>query len=115
MSRKNEAEIILEHDIRVIFGPKAYFTEFKFSPTRRYRFDVAVPDRKLGFEINGGLFIKGKSGFGGAHSLPTNILRDMEKRNLAGELGYRVFEWTPNQIKKGQHFSTLEILRREVP
>jgi very-short-patch-repair endonuclease len=83
--------------------------EFRFHPTRRWRFDYAFPKEKLAIEQEGGIWIKGRSGKGGAHSLPTNILRDMEKQNEAAILGWRVLRFTPDQVKRG--LAALQIQR----
>jgi very-short-patch-repair endonuclease len=77
-------------------------TEYKFHPIRKWRFDYAWLDRKIAVEIEGGIWIRGASGRGGAHSLPSNIIRDMEKSNAAQALGWRVFRFTPQQLKTGE-------------
>jgi very-short-patch-repair endonuclease len=83
-------------------------TEYRFHPTRRWRFDWAFPQAKLAVEQEGGIWIKGKSGRGGAHSLPTNILRDMEKSNEAAILGWRILRFTPQQVEKGVAALTIQ-------
>jgi len=80
----------------------AYESEFRFHPKRRWRFDYCWPAYKIAVEIEGGLWIPGRTGRGGAHSLPTNILRDMEKQNAAGLLGWRIFRFTPRQFRTGE-------------
>lgn len=77
-------------------------TEYRFHQTRRWRFDFAWVSWQVAVEVNGGIWIKGRSGRGGAHSLPSNIIRDMEKNNEATRLGWRVFEFTPRQLKTGE-------------
>ena len=106
------ASIILREDLERRW-PGYVYEEHIFHETRKFRFDFAVPIMKFGFEINGGLFIKGKSGFGGAHSLPTNILRDMEKKNLANLAAWRIFEFTPQQVEKGEHMWILHELKKQ--
>lgn len=76
--------------------------EYRFSPKRRYRMDYAWVNEKVAVEIQGGIWIKGLSGRGGAHSLPSNIIRDMEKSNLAQLLGWKLFKFTPQQLKTGE-------------
>jgi len=104
------AEIILREDLEKKWTKNAVHSEFRFLKNRKYLFDFAVPLLRIAFEINGGIFIKGKTGAGGAHSLPTNILRDMEKKNLAAVEGWRVFEFTPKQIECGEHLAFLKLL-----
>lgn len=69
-------------------------SEHKFHPKRRWRFDYAWPDKLTAVEIDGGIWRKG----GGAHSRPSNILRDMEKINAAVLLGWRVLRFTPDRL-----------------
>jgi len=90
-------------------GIERYAPEWRFHTVRRWRWDWAIwhKGRKLAVEINGGLFIKGKSGHGGAHSLPTNILRDMEKKNSGVIMGWDILEFTPTQIRRGDDLSTI--------
>jgi hypothetical protein len=103
------AEIILREDMEKKW-PGKVFAEWGFHDVRKFRLDFAVPSQRIAFEINGGLFIKGKTGSGGAHSLPTSILRDMEKRNLATLLKWQIFEFTPQQVERGQHLAILSKL-----
>lgn len=81
-------------------------TEQRFHPARQWRFDYSFfcfPYwKKVAVEIEGGIWIKGKSGRGGAHSLPSNIIRDMEKHNAAVRLGWKVLRFTPQQLAKGE-------------
>lgn len=84
-----------------IYGIETPETEYKFHPIRRWRLDYAWINQKIGVEIQGGIWIKGLSGRGGAHSLPSNIIRDMEKDNEAQKLGWRIFKFTPQELKKG--------------
>ena len=72
-------------------------TEHRFHPTRKWRFDYAWPDHKIAVEIEGGIWMKGR----GAHSWPVNIIRDMEKQNEAGKLGWRIFRFQPKDLKNG--------------
>jgi very-short-patch-repair endonuclease len=73
--------------------------KYQFAHTlgRKWEADFAYPDRHLLIEIDGGIWRKG----GGAHSHPTQILRDMEKGNDAAFLGYRVLRFTSDQVRDG--------------
>ena len=68
--------------------------EFRFNPQRRWRFDYYIEKLKLGIEINGGIFS------GGRHVRGTGFLKDMEKLNSAQILGFKVLQYTPDQIDK---------------
>jgi very-short-patch-repair endonuclease len=70
-------------------------TEHRFAPPRRWRFDVAFPDRKLAVEIEGGVWT------GGRHTRPGGFLKDAEKYNRAAILGWRLLRFTPQQVLDG--------------
>jgi hypothetical protein len=66
----------------------------------------------VALEVEGGIFgHKKKDGARrgkGAHSSVTGILRDIEKYNAAGVLGWRIFRVTPDAMLKT---STIEMLK----
>lgn len=68
--------------------------EHQFLEDRKFRFDYANIELKIAIEQNGGIWMKG----GGAHSRPANIIRDMEKKNLANKAGWIVIEQTPDKM-----------------
>ena len=70
-------------------------SEYKFLDKRRFRFDFAWPDRMIAMEIEGGVWIKGRHTRGAGYS------RDMEKYNLAGLHGWKVYRFTPQDVYKG--------------
>lgn len=70
-------------------------SEHRFHPTRRWRFDYAIPSQRLAIEIDGGVFT------GGRHSGGVGQIKDMEKLNAAAVLGWRVLRYTPGQLKDG--------------
>ena len=72
--------------------------EFRFAPPRRWRFDLAWPDLKVAVEQEGGVWIQGR------HSRGAGMVADMSKYNEAALLGYRVFRFTPQQIKSGEAY-----------
>jgi very-short-patch-repair endonuclease len=80
------------------FGIPIPVRELVFHPTRKWRFDYAWPDLKIAVEIEGGIWMNGR----GAHSRPSNIERDMQKQNAGGLLGWRIFRFTPRQLKTGE-------------
>jgi|WetSurMetagenome_2_1015567.scaffolds.fasta_scaffold01420_15 very-short-patch-repair endonuclease len=66
--------------------------EYKFHPTRKWRFDFCFPENKLAIEIEGGIFSKGR------HVRGTGYLEDMKKYNAATLLGYRILRYQPREI-----------------
>ena len=66
-------------------------TEWKFHTSRRWRFDFAIPELKIAIEIEGGLWVQGR------HNRAAGYIKDMEKYNAAGKLGWLVLRYTPQQ------------------
>lgn len=65
--------------------------EYKFHPTRRWRFDYALPEHKIAIEIDGGVWTQGR------HTRPVGYLHDMEKFNEAAAMGWLVLKFTPKE------------------
>ena len=59
--------------------------EYLFHPTRKWRFDYAIPDHKIALEVEGGVWT------GGRHTRPQGFLSDIEKYNAGTLLGWRIF------------------------
>lgn len=70
--------------------------EFKFHPTRKWRFDLAIPHHRIAIEIEGGTWS------GGRHSRGAGFRGDCEKYNEAQKLGYVVLRYTPDMIDSVQ-------------
>ena len=65
--------------------------EYRFHPTRRWRFDWCWPDRRVAAEIDGGQWTAG----GGRH----NTDRDRQKLNTAAALGWRVLRFSHTALE----------------
>lgn len=76
--------------------------ELKFHPTRKWRFDYAIPAHKIAVEVEGGVWT------GGRHTSPKGFLNDIEKYNTATLMGWRVFRTTPDELCTN---ATLQLLR----
>ncbi|MDR3328182.1 MAG: hypothetical protein LBT04_08750, partial [Prevotellaceae bacterium] len=57
--------------------------EYTFHPTRKWRFDYAIPEHKIAIEVEGGIWT------GGRHTSSKGFLGDMEKYNAGTLLGWR--------------------------
>lgn len=68
--------------------------EYRFHPKRRWLFDYADPDIKVAIEIEGGTWTSGR------HSRGVGYAKDCEKYNNAILLGWVVFRFTADMIKK---------------
>lgn len=66
--------------------------EFRFHPTRKWRYDWAWPDKKVALEVEGGTWINGR------HNRGSGFVRDMEKYNAAAVAGWRVLKCVPKDL-----------------
>ena len=85
--------------------------EFRFHPTRRWRFDWAWPDQKLALEVEGIVYPKKGSGdyrAGGRHASAKGLRGDIEKYLAAAELGWTVIRCLPEHIENGRALSVME-------
>ena len=78
------------------FGLPAPVVNYEFHPDRGFRFDGAWPDRKIAYEVQGGIWTGGKHGRG------AGIAKDFEKLNEAILLGWRVFQFETGEISNGR-------------
>jgi hypothetical protein len=83
--------------------PDPYEMEYRFHPTRKWRFDFAYPRRMIAVEVEGGVFSRGR------HNRPSGFIADCEKYNEAQLLGWTVIRVVP---RKGWIGETLAMIRR---
>lgn len=77
------------------YGIKTPEREYKFHEKRKWRFDYAWPDKKIAVEKEGGVWSHGR------HTRGSGFVKDMEKYNEAGRLGWRVFRFVPRDFQIG--------------
>lgn len=75
--------------------------EYKFHPSRNWRFDLAFPDLMLGIEIEGGIWT------GGRHVRGQGYENDCIKYNSAIILGWNLLRFTPAMVRKGEALSII--------
>jgi very-short-patch-repair endonuclease len=76
--------------------------EYRFHPSRRWRFDFAWPAAMLAVEVEGGSWIHGR------HVRGRGFEADCEKYNVAVLLGWRILRFTPAMIESGAALSAIE-------
>ena len=76
--------------------------EFRFHPTRKWRFDFAWPENRISLEIDGATWT------GGRHTRGSGYEADAEKLNEAAVLGWRVFRATRTMVKSGYALRLLD-------
>jgi len=77
--------------------------EYKFHPKRRWRLDFAWVDKKIGVEVEGGIWLP-RSG----HNTGVGISRDVEKGNSLTLLGWKLIRVTGKMIKNGEALNLIE-------
>ena len=70
--------------------------QFATSLGRKWRFDWAWVAERVALEVQGGIWMRGKTL--GAHAMPTNIQRDHAKFSAAACLGWRILYVEPRQL-----------------
>ena len=78
--------------------------EYKFHPTRRWRFDFCWPQDEimLAVEVEGGIWTNGR------HTRGSGFEKDCEKYNEASLLGYTVIRVTGGHIENGMALNWIE-------
>ena len=91
--RQSSGEVHLAHYLDRL-GIK-YEREYKFHPTRKWRFDFAFPKKMLAVEIEGAIWANGR------HTRPQGFIKDMEKYNEASKMGWTILKFTTKDAKSG--------------
>ena len=105
MSRRDAKDELHEY---LAYAPRAHGlqweleTEFRFHPTRRWRFDYCWPAGKIAVEFDGIMFRTV------GHNSLSGILRDSEKANEAQRLGWRLFRANAKSVGDGSFFSLID-------
>ncbi len=86
----------------VLAGLPEPVREHRFHPTRRWRFDLAWPDRMLALEIDGGAFV------GGRHTSGSGFRKDSEKFSEAACYGWRILRVLPEWVVNGRALGWVE-------
>ena len=76
--------------------------EYRFHPTRKWRFDYAFPDKMIAVEVEG-LVYRGKS----RHTNNSGYKGDLEKYNAAACLGWLVLRFSQDMLAKSSTFDTI--------
>lgn len=67
--------------------------EYKFLEDRRFKFDIAIPERKIAIEFEGGIFS------GGRHTRGKGYSNDAKKYNLATRHQWKLLRYTSEDAK----------------
>jgi very-short-patch-repair endonuclease len=95
-------EETLIHQLALV-GLPAPTREHRFHPVRRWRFDLAYPERKLAVEVEGGTWGKSR------HTTGAGYEKDCEKYNAAVLAGWRVLRVTGDMVRDGRAVNLVEV------
>lgn len=91
MSRNKLADQMLEQLL-----PAGCVAEYRFHPTRKWRFDYAWPEYRIALEVEGAIWT------GGRHTSGAGYSKDIEKYNAAVLCGWRLLRITRNDFNCGR-------------
>lgn len=92
----NYSKMVLEQLVAAgLPEPALEFFFAKDDLGREWRADLAYPSEWILIEIEGGTWVRGR------HSRGAGYEGDCEKYDIATLMGYRVFRFTSNQVKRG--------------
>ncbi|MFH1635532.1 MAG: hypothetical protein ABIG63_16195 [Chloroflexota bacterium] len=105
MRSKDLANILAEQIRRA--GLREPEREYRFHPTRRWRFDLAWPDENmLAVECEGGIWVNGR------HSRGAGFINDCEKYAEATLLGWRIYRIPSPWITRDDGKKAIRLIRR---
>lgn len=81
--------------------------EYRFHAERKWRFDFAWPDKKIGVEIEGGTWTSGR------HSRGTGYEKDLGKYNAATRAGWKVLRFSTRMATSGEAIEEVAACLRE--
>jgi very-short-patch-repair endonuclease len=76
-------------------GVTGWTREFRFHPTRKWRFDFAWPDQKVAVELHGATYSNGR------HNRGAGMRNDADKTNAAQLMGWITLIFTSDHLKDG--------------
>ena len=68
--------------------------EHRFDPVRRWRLDLALPDHRIGIEMHGGTWSRGR------HVRGAGIKSDCEKARALVLAGWRLLTYTDDDLRE---------------
>jgi hypothetical protein len=103
-SKRTALEDALVQQLRAAKLDAGMVREHRFAEDRRWRFDLAWPDRdpKLAVEVEGGTWINGR------HNRGSGIAADMEKYNRAAICAWYVMRVTADHVRSGQALAWIQ-------
>ena len=98
---KSDLELEFLSQVRLAGLPEPE-REYRFHPTRRWKFDFCWPSKMVAVELEGGTWT------GGRHTRPVGFEKDCEKYNEAAIMGWKVLRFTANMVRSGEALTKTE-------
>ena len=98
---KSDLELEFLSQVRLAGLPEPE-REYRFHPTRRWKFDFCWPSKMVAVELEGGTWT------GGRHTRPIGFEQDCEKYNEAAIMGWKVLRFTANMVRSGEALTKTE-------
>ena len=102
-ARRRKLEDLFDQQLRAHDGLPQPEREYRFHPTRRWRFDFAWPQLMVAVEVEGGTWAQGR------HTRGAGFERDADKLNAATSLGWCVFRYTAMRIRSGYAVTEIRV------
>lgn len=93
--KKKQSKQVFHMEVILIDQKVKFEKEYVFHPTRKWRFDFAIPNKMIAIEYEG-IFGGGKS----RHTSVNGYTGDTEKYNEAAKLGWKVLRYTAKSYGK---------------
>jgi hypothetical protein len=92
--RRTRLHFAFAHAWSMLYPDLPFVEEYRFHPTRRWRFDLAWPAVKVAVEMQGAVWTAG------GHTRGVGYHNDRDKREAAEALGWRVFYRTATDMRQ---------------
>lgn len=106
-NKREALERTLAHQLATLQLTIPLHTEYTFHPSRKWRFDFALPDLRIAIEVEGGTYKESR------HTSGKGYHEDCNKYNAAALLGWRVLRYDSTHVLKGDAYRELAILLKD--
>ena len=116
-ANRSQYEILLDYHVELGGLLLCSEVDYHFHDTREWNFDRAWPSLRIAYEVDGGnhmAVISKRTGRAVAIGRHTQS-EDYTKLKEAVKLGWRVFRFTPEMIKSGEAFATMQDALQPIP